>query len=96
MKITCTSRVLKMHVGLFGKSVPMQVATVEFDVPGDGVTTMVLSHRDDDPEGMWLADSRIGPDGFPHFVHGEGERTCSKQIAGEEIVAEILRCERTV
>ena len=75
---------------LFGNPVAMTVATVEFDIPGDGVTTMTFSHREDDPEGMWLADSRIGPDGFPHFVHGAGERTCNKQIAGPEIVASIL------
>lgn len=82
------------HWPMFGGTpVAMTVATVEIDIPGDGVTTMTFSHREDDREGMWLADSRIGPNGELHFVHGAGERTCSKQIAGPKIVSAILSWE---
>jgi hypothetical protein len=90
METTTIVREETAYWPLFGNAIAMTTATVEFDVPGDGVTTMTFSHREDDPEGMWLADSRIGPNGFPVFVHGAGDRTCSKQIAGPEIVASIL------
>ena len=94
MEIICTARQDTAYWPMFSAAgIEMTTATVEFDVPGDGVTTMTFSHRADDPEGMWLADSRFGPDGFPHFSHGEGERTCNKQIAGPEIVAAILAWE---
>ena len=90
MNITCTGVVHKSYRPLFAsEDIPMSVATVEFDIPGEGVTTMTFSHREDDPEDMWLADSRIGPMGEPVFIHGEGERTCSKQIAGDPIVSAI-------
>lgn len=88
MEITVTEKHEKHYYPMFGgEPIPMAVAVVKFDVPGDGVTTVTFSQRNDDPEGVWCADSRIGPNGFPVFVHGEGERTCSKQIANPEIVA---------
>lgn len=90
MEIICTEKVAKVYRPMFGgEPIPMTVAIVTFDVPGDGITTMGFSHREDDPEDMWLADSRIGPNGYPHFVHGEGSRTCLKQIAGPQIVEAI-------
>lgn len=67
------------------EDIAMTVAYVRF--PEHGIT-MGLSHREDDPEGMWLADSRFD-NGLPVFSHGEGDRSCSKQIAGDEIVAAI-------
>lgn len=90
MEIICTERRETAYWPMFGGTpVDMTVATVEFHIPGEGVTVMTFSHRADDPEDMFLADSRIGPNGFPVFVHGEGDRTCSKQIAGPEIVSAI-------
>lgn len=90
MEIICTEVIETTYEPMFGGApVPMSVAVVTFDIPGDGKTVMTFSHREDDPEGMWLADSRIGPGGFPVFVHGRGDRTCSKQIAGPEILAAI-------
>lgn len=89
MNITCIEKHQKAYRPLFGEPVPMRVAVVEFDIPGEGVTTMTFSQRDDDGGDDWLADSRIGPNGFPVFIHGEGERSCSKQIAGPEIVSAI-------
>lgn len=94
MEITCLVREETAYWPLFSAAgIEMSVATVEFDIPGDGVTTMTFSHRADDPEGMWLADSRIGPNGEPHFVHGQGERSCNKQIAGPQIVEAIMAWE---
>lgn len=90
MNITCVSRETKTYDPIFGTAISVEVAYVEFDIPGEGVTTMGFSHRTDDPEGMWLADSRIGPNGYPVFVHGEGDRVCDKQIAGPQIVEAIL------
>lgn len=90
MNITCNEKHEKVYRPMFGGDpIPMAVAVVKFDIPGEGVTTMTFSQRNDDPEGMWLADSRIGPQGQPVFIHGEGERTCSKQIAGPAIVEAI-------
>lgn len=68
------------------EDIPTTVVYIEF--PEHGVV-MGLSHRDDDPEGMWLADSRFD-NGLPVFVHGEGSRDCNKQIAGQEILDAIL------
>lgn len=94
MEIICTERREAAYWPMFSAAgIEMTVATVEFHIPNEGVTTMGFSHRADDPEGMWLADSRIGSNGFPHFVHGEGARDCNKQIAGEPIVAAILAWE---
>ena len=90
MKIHCTEIRETAYWPLFSAAgIAMSVATVEFDIPGEGVTTMTFSHREDDPEDMWLADSRIGPNGMVFFSHGEGERTCTKQIAGPQIVQAI-------
>lgn len=69
-----------------GKGIPFTHATIKF--PEFGIT-MGLSHREDDPEGMWLADSRFEANGMPVFCHGVADRTCNKQIAGPEIVAAI-------
>ena len=92
MEIICTDRHAAAYRPMFGGDlIPMEVATVSFDIPGDGKTVMTFSHRADDPDGMWLADSRIGPGGFPVFVHGPGDRTCNKQIAGPQIVEAIER-----
>lgn len=94
MKITCTSRQDTAYWPMFSAAgIAMTTATVEFDIPGDGVTTMTFSHREDDEDGMWLADSRFGPNGQIFFSHGDGDRSCSKQIAGPEIVAAILAWE---
>lgn len=72
---------------LFAKDdLACEVAYIEF--PEHNVR-MGLSHRADDPDGMWLADSRFD-NGLPVFVHGEGDRSCNKQIAGDEIVKVIL------
>lgn len=91
MEITCTEKYETTYRPMFGGDpIPMAVAVVKFDIPGDGITTMTFSQRNDDGgENLWLADSRIGPNGFPVFVHGVGERSCSKQIAGPEIVEAI-------
>lgn len=35
----------------------------------------------------WFADSLIGPNSFPHFVHGEGDRSCAKRNATAELEA---------
>ena len=93
MEITVTSRQDTAYWPVFGNAVAMTVAEVEFDIPGEGVTHMTFSHREDDPEGMWLADNRIGPNGFPVFVHGAGDRSCNKQIAGPQIVDAIMAWE---
>lgn len=72
---------------MFSKDdIPTIVVYIEF--PEHGIK-MGLSHRDDDPEGMWFADSRFD-NGMPVFVHGEGDRSCNKQIAGQEILDAIL------
>lgn len=62
------------------EDIGLVVATV--DVEGQ---TLILSHRDDDGEGVWAADAHFGANGFPHFSHGEGDRTVRKQIAGQEL-----------
>ena len=89
MEIICTSLEYKTYRPLFSeRDIAMDVAVVELHTD-DGVYTMGLSHRADDPEGMWLADFRLNPGGYVAFSHGEGDRTCNKQIAGPEIVAAI-------
>lgn len=90
MEITCTDVAHALHHNGFGTTTGMWVAHVEFSGPELPETVyMSLSHRDDDPEGMWLADSRI--DGSrPIFVHGAGDRTCNKQIAGDPILEAIM------
>jgi len=93
METTVISREDTAYWPLFGNAIAMTEAVVEFDIPGEGVTTMTLTHREDDPEGVWCADSRIGPNGFPVFVHGRGERSCSKQVASPELVSLILAWE---
>lgn len=93
MEIICTDRHAAAYRPMFGGNlIPMEVATVTFDIPGDGKTVMTFSNRAD--ENIWLADSRIGPGGFPVFVHGQGDRSCSKQIAGPQIVEaiEAVKC----
>jgi len=94
MEIICTLRQDTAYWPMFGGAgIEMTTADVDFIIEGEGTTYMSFSHRADDPEGMWLADSRIGPDGMVFFSHGQGERTCSKQIAGPEIVAAIMAWE---
>lgn len=94
MEITVTSRQDTAYWPMFSSAgIEMTVATVEFDIPFEGVTTCTLSHRADDPDGVWCVDSRIGPNGMPFFVHGDGDRTCKKQVAGEELVSLILAWE---
>lgn len=78
------------HQMFGGPDIPMLVVWVTFIIPGEEITKMQFSHRDDDPEGMWLADFRTSG-GYVHFSHGEGDRTCRKQIAGPQIVEAIER-----
>jgi hypothetical protein len=89
MEIICVEKHEKVYRPLFGAPVLMCVATVHITIPGEGTTVMTFSERNDDPEDTWFADSRIGPNGFPYFIHGEGERSCSKQVAGPPIVEAI-------
>lgn len=70
-----------------GEPIPMTLAVVEF--PEHGIT-MGLSHRSDDPVGVWCADWRIEANGMVNFSHGDGDRSCKKQIAGPELVEAIL------
>lgn len=91
MEIICESRQETAYWPMFGGAgIEMTTAVVKFPVFG---TTMGLSHRADDPEGMWLADWRVEDNGFVCFSHGDGDRSCNKQIAGPEIVAAILAWE---
>ena len=89
MEIIADAPQEKVYHPMFGgEPIPMLVAWVTFLIPGEPPTKMQFSHRDDDPEGMWLADFRTS-DGRVYFSHGEGDRTCRKQIAGPEIVQAI-------
>lgn len=90
MEIIADAPESKFYYPMFGgKSVPMMVVWVTFIIPGEPTVSMSLSHRDDDPEGVWCADFRSDSEGRVAFSHGEGDRLCLKQVAGPEIVAAI-------
>lgn len=66
-----------------GADIPMTVVAVRF--PEHGVY-MSLSHREDDPTDVWCADFRMDSNGYVHFSHGEGDRTCIKNFAQAELL----------
>lgn len=70
-----------------GGRIAYESATVEF--PEHGVTIGV-SHREDDPVGVWCADWRIESNGFPVFSHGTADRSCDKQTINQTLVDAIL------
>lgn len=81
MDFTITKIERKPYRPLFASAdINLLVATVEVEGHSLG-----FSHRDDDPDGVWGADSHFGPDGYPHFSHGEGDRTVAKQTASGDL-----------
>jgi hypothetical protein len=75
---------------LFGPDSVAWTATVALE---DG-STLSLSRYDD--ELAYLADSLFGPDGYPHFSHGTGSRSCAKRAASDELSALLAQAERSV
>lgn len=85
MRFTVTEVHKKSYRPLFAREdVGMIVVYVEVvDSDGD-VHTYGLSHRDDDPESAWFLDSHLLPNGAPHYVHGEGDRSVRKSAITDD------------
>lgn len=53
-----------------------------------GEYSVIFTHREDDPEGVWCADFAAGPEGV-RWSHGAGDRTCSKNVAEPVLAASL-------
>lgn len=79
MNITVKSVETKPYRHLFAQNdTLMTVVYVEIESRGE-VSTLGFSQHEDEVE--WFADSHIGPGLYPHFVHGEGDRSVRKSVA---------------
>lgn len=74
--------------GIFGAAgdVSYVAATVTLtDDAGDVLATFGVSHRADDPAGVWAVDSLIRANGAVEWSHGAGDRSCAKRVMAADV-----------
>ena len=71
---------------MFGTGPTMILRTARIDFPGHG--SLAVSRWED--ESQWLADAHVKANGFPVFVHGEGDRSCAKKVMADEAIVAAL------
>ena len=67
---------VRRGVGIVGawQNEPLWCATVAVEDQ-----TLMFSRYDTEDE--WYCDAHFGAHGYPYFCHGEGSRSCRKQVA---------------
>ena len=76
--LSCVITTFEHRPDSYIREKPMWYAVVEVEK-----RTLMFSRYDD--ESQWYCDAYFGPNGFPHFCHGEGSRCCRKQVATGEL-----------